>query len=121
VGWSLLIAIAGFGAVRSRWARACFAVHPLLMAVAVTATGNHFFFDCVGGAAVALATLALLRVRRRRAGAEVLVLPVAAQAPVGPRRLRPRNRRPGVAISPMRSGAVARRFGPRTRKPDPRR
>jgi PAP2 superfamily len=49
VGWSLLI---GF-----------FAAHPLLMAIAVTATGNHFFLDSLVGAAVALATLALWRLR----------------------------------------------------------
>ncbi len=74
VGWSLLIAVAGFGPVRRRWARACFAVHPLLMALAVTATGNHFLFDCAGAVVVALPTLLLLGGRRGCAGAEVLVL-----------------------------------------------
>jgi hypothetical protein len=59
VGWSVVIAYFGFQATRRRWLRGLFAAHPLVMALAVTATGNHFFFDCVTGAAVALVTLAL--------------------------------------------------------------
>ena len=66
VGWSLLVAVVGFRTVRRRAARACFAVHPLLIAVAVAATGNHFFVDCVGGAAVACVTVAVLAIASMR-------------------------------------------------------
>jgi hypothetical protein len=65
VGWTLLVAVYGFRAARRRLLRAVFLLHPALMAVAVTATGNHFFVDSVGGVAVALLTLALLSARRR--------------------------------------------------------
>ena len=40
VGWSLLVALYGFRAARRRALRAAFLVHPLVMAVAVTATGT---------------------------------------------------------------------------------
>ena len=49
----------GFGPV----VRALLAVHPALMAVTVSATGNHFFFDAAGGPAVAWLTLVLLGLR----------------------------------------------------------
>jgi hypothetical protein len=65
VGWTLLVALHGFRAARSRLLRAAFVLHPALMAVAVTATGNHFFFDSVAGIAVAGLTLGLLALRRR--------------------------------------------------------
>jgi PAP2 superfamily len=66
VGWSLLVAVYGFRATKRRLLQAFFLVHPALMAVAVTATGNHFFLDSVGGVAVAGLTLALLRFWHRR-------------------------------------------------------
>ena len=65
VGWSLLVGIVGFRAAR-RWAlRAFFALHPLLMAVTVTVTGNHYFVDSAAGAAIGLLTLWLLTSARR--------------------------------------------------------
>jgi len=64
VGWSVIIGYFGYRAVRSRRLRTFFVAHPLLMATAVTSTGNHFFFDCLSGAAVA--GLALLLLERRR-------------------------------------------------------
>jgi hypothetical protein len=63
VGWSLLIGLFAFRMARARSVQMFFAAHPLLMAIAVTATGNHFFLDSLVGAAVALATLALWRLR----------------------------------------------------------
>ena len=66
VGWTLLVALAGYRAARSRLLRALFLVHPALMAVAVTATGNHFFADSIAGIAVAVVALALLRLLARR-------------------------------------------------------
>jgi hypothetical protein len=65
VGWALLVGVYGFRAARSRVLRGFFVLHPLLMTVAVTATGNHFFLDSAAGFAVACLTLALLRVGRR--------------------------------------------------------
>ncbi|MBD0329098.1 MAG: phosphatase PAP2 family protein [Thermoleophilia bacterium] len=61
VGWSLLVGIAGVRAARPRAVRVAFAAHPAVMAVAVTATGNHYFLDSLAGAAVALTGLALAR------------------------------------------------------------
>jgi hypothetical protein len=63
VGWSFLVALAGFRTARRRPVRALFAVHPVLMAVTVSATGNHFFFDAAAGLAVASLTLVLLGLR----------------------------------------------------------
>jgi hypothetical protein len=66
VGWSLLVAVYALRAARRRLVRAFFRVHPALMAVAVTATGNHFFLDSVCGLVVAGLTAGLLHVRHRR-------------------------------------------------------
>ena len=60
VGWSLLVGVVGFRAARRLPLRAFFALHPLLMAVTVSATGNHYFVDSAAGAAIALLTLWLL-------------------------------------------------------------
>jgi hypothetical protein len=65
VGWSLLVAVAGYRAARAGAWRALFALYPALMVVAVAATGNHFFVDSVAGLAVAGATLVLLPVNLR--------------------------------------------------------
>ena len=65
VGWSVLVAYFGLRAVRNRFGRALFVAHPVVMAITVTATGNHFFFDSVTGAAVACLTLGVLERRRR--------------------------------------------------------
>jgi hypothetical protein len=74
VGWSLVVAVIGFRAVRRRWLKAFFVVHPILMAATVTATGNHYFFDSIGGATVAGLTLLLLRLRRPTGPAPLRVL-----------------------------------------------
>src|SRR5262245_4579260 len=66
VGWSLLAGIVALKASRSLLMRAFFAVHPALMAVAVTATGNHYFLDSAAGVLVALVALGLVRVARSR-------------------------------------------------------
>jgi hypothetical protein len=61
VGWSLLVAVIGFRLTRRRLARALFALHPVLMAVTVTATGNHYFADQIAGVLVALVAIAIVR------------------------------------------------------------
>lgn len=65
VGWSLLAGLVALKASRSPLLRGFFAVHPALMAIAVTATGNHYFLDSVAGVLVALVAIGLVRVARR--------------------------------------------------------
>jgi hypothetical protein len=60
VGWSLLVALIVFRLTRRRLVRGLVALHPLLMAVTVTATGNHYFADEIAGAVVALAAVGLV-------------------------------------------------------------
>jgi PAP2 superfamily len=66
VGWSLLVGIFGFRAVRGRPLRWVFALHPVVMAVAVTATGNHYFLDSAAGVAVVLSALVAIRLSNRK-------------------------------------------------------
>jgi hypothetical protein len=68
VGWSLLVGLIGFRVSRRPLTRALFAIHPILMAVTVTATGNHYFLDSIVGIAVALAAFAILHAPRPRLG-----------------------------------------------------
>jgi PAP2 superfamily len=65
VGWSLLVGIFGFRAVRGNALRWVFALHPVVMAVAVTATGNHYFLDSAAGVAVVLTALVAIRLSTR--------------------------------------------------------
>ena len=60
VGWSLLIALIGFRVTRRRLVRALFVLHPILMAITVTVTGNHYFIDSLVGALVALVAVGLV-------------------------------------------------------------
>jgi membrane-associated phospholipid phosphatase len=62
VGWSLLVGLVALKASRSLVLRGFFALHPAVMALAVTATGNHYFLDSLAGVVVALLALGLLRV-----------------------------------------------------------
>jgi hypothetical protein len=57
VGWSLLVGLVVWRAAPGRL-RALGLLHPLMMTLAVTATGNHYLLDALAGAAVALAGLA---------------------------------------------------------------
>jgi hypothetical protein len=66
VGWSLLVGLIGFRVARRPLLRLLFAVHPILMAITVTATGNHYFLDSIVGIAVALAALAIVNARWAR-------------------------------------------------------
>src|SRR5918996_5048202 len=61
VGWSLLLGLFALRAAGSPLVRSFFVVHPAVMAVAVTVTGNHYFLDSLAGAAIALAALGLWR------------------------------------------------------------
>jgi PAP2 superfamily len=72
VGWSLLVGLIGLRVARRPLARALFALHPLMMAVTVTATGNHYFLDSIVGVLVALTAVAVLRAPRPRLGSFAL-------------------------------------------------
>jgi hypothetical protein len=61
VGWSVLAASVVFRATSRTWLRALAVAHPVLMALAVTATGNHYLADSLAGALVALLALAVTR------------------------------------------------------------
>jgi hypothetical protein len=69
VGWSLLVGFYGLRAVSRPTLRAFFFVHPAIMAVAVTATGNHYFLDSLAGIVVAVVALAVARAARPLAAA----------------------------------------------------
>lgn len=60
VGWSLLVGLMAWNVLPGRW-RVLGVVHPAMMTIAVTATGNHYLLDALGGAAVALVGLAVAR------------------------------------------------------------
>ena len=66
VGWSLLVGIFGFRALRGNPLRWVFALHPVVMAIAVTATGNHYFLDSAAGVVVVLTALTAIRLFNRK-------------------------------------------------------
>jgi hypothetical protein len=104
VGWSVLVGIFGFRAARSRSLKGFFAAHPFLMVLTVTATGNHYFVDAIGGAAAAFAAIllvsALRRLRTRRAPlAEVIPFPA-----------RPATAGAGLAMPQIRARRRPRRL-----------
>jgi hypothetical protein len=61
VGWDLLAGIAIATTARRRAVRVLGALLPVLMVLAVVVTANHFVLDAVAGAALALASLAVVR------------------------------------------------------------
>jgi PAP2 superfamily len=63
VGWSLLVGLIGLRVARRTIPRVLFAAHPILMALTVTATGNHYFLDSIVGIAVALTAFAIVQTR----------------------------------------------------------
>ena len=65
VGWSVLAATIAFRASTRTWVRAVAVAHPVLMALAVTQTGNHYLMDSLAGTLVALLALAVVRLWSR--------------------------------------------------------
>jgi membrane-associated phospholipid phosphatase len=63
VGWSVLIGLIGFRIARRRIVKTLFLLHPVVMALTVTATGNHYFLDSLVGALVALSAVAIVGLR----------------------------------------------------------
>ena len=80
VGWSLLAATVLFRATSRPWLRAFAVVHPVLMALAVTQTGNHFLADSLAGVLVALFTLTLVSIWTRRADQPPVRKPTGVRA-----------------------------------------
>jgi membrane-associated phospholipid phosphatase len=66
VGWVLLMGLALWRFAARGWIRWLGLALPLFMAFAVVITGNHYFFDAVTGAVVALIGLAAARFAERR-------------------------------------------------------
>ena len=54
VGWSLIVAGGVVRAVQSPWVRGIAIAHPLVMATATIATGNHYLLDCIAGAVIGM-------------------------------------------------------------------
>jgi PAP2 superfamily len=78
-GWSLLI---GFGIIRTVQhpiGRACGALLPVLMLIAVIATANHFVFDAAAGFVICLAALGGAIAHQRWQFARTTVRPAARQ------------------------------------------
>lgn len=75
VAWALLASLAVWPLLRRRWLKALALAYPILMAVAVTVTWNHWTLDSIAGALTVLAAYLLavqverrISVRRARAG-----------------------------------------------------
>jgi membrane-associated phospholipid phosphatase len=78
VGWTLLLAIIGIRICRRRLVQAAFALYPVVMAICVVATGNHYFLDSIVGAGVALLAILVCSSRLRgrlRRGRRTLTRP----------------------------------------------
>ena len=70
IAFSLMVAVPAAALARHAWVRTMWSAYPLLIFFVIVATGNHFWFDAVAGAAVAcLAAVGarqLARLRPRR-------------------------------------------------------
>jgi hypothetical protein len=53
IAFSLMIAVPAAALARNAWVRTLWSAYPLLIFFVIVATGNHFWFDAVAGAAVA--------------------------------------------------------------------
>lgn len=80
VGWAVWCGLVGARLARSRAARALAVGYPLLVAVVVVATANHWWVDVVAGAAVVgAAALAVRRLAPTRQAAAPAACPVPQQ------------------------------------------
>ena len=69
VGWALLVGWFAYRAARWLPLRLLFGLHPLLMAITVTATGNHYFVDSLVGVIVVFIAAPVVAAVRRLAHA----------------------------------------------------
>ena len=61
VGFALIVGVTASIMSRRRWAKVLWACYPVLMLYIVVATGNHFWFDGLAGAAAAGLAVLLAR------------------------------------------------------------
>jgi PAP2 superfamily len=66
-GWAMIEAIAVISILKSRW-RWLIVLHPLLMAMSIIATGNHWWIDAAAAAVIIVGAVALYRVIKLWAG-----------------------------------------------------
>jgi hypothetical protein len=66
VGWVMLVAVVVFRVVHAWWAKALCVLHPVGMAYAVIATGNHWVLDVPAGVLLVVVGLAAARFLDRR-------------------------------------------------------
>lgn len=59
LAWAGCVAATGIALTRNQWIRAAFVMHPMLTAVVVVGTGNHYVADVAAGAALGLAACAM--------------------------------------------------------------
>jgi membrane-associated phospholipid phosphatase len=93
VGWSFLLALIGVRVFTRYALRLLLALHPLLMALAVTVTGNHYFLDVLAGVAVALLGYTLVSCGTLRLLGKVSVLAGLAAAACAARGCAQRRKR----------------------------
>jgi hypothetical protein len=66
-GWAMIEAIAVISILKSRW-RWLIVLHPLLMAMSIIATGNHWWIDAAAAAVIIIGSVALYRMLKLWAG-----------------------------------------------------
>ena len=82
LAWALWCTFAVWTATRRRAWRALAVVYPLITTFAVLSTGNHYLFDVLGGALLAVLSMALVRLVGWRLAARRRV-PLTGQAAAG--------------------------------------
>ena len=80
VGWSILAGDRALPRDRRSWVRAVAVLHPVLMTLAVTQTGNHYLADSLAGALVALLALIAVGMWARRPGRAAAARPAGVHA-----------------------------------------
>jgi membrane-associated phospholipid phosphatase len=98
LAWATWVAVAGFTITRRRVPRVLFVAHPLLTAVVVVATGNHYVLDVATGVLLGIAAAWASGLLSRNVGLTMSFMPVQRLAAVAaPRPLpapKPRSPRP---------------------------
>lgn len=79
ISWAVWSALVLWRLASRRWVRALAVLYPCLTAVVIFATGNHFFFDALGGLAAIVVAVGLVEWVPRRLRARSLQ-PTAASA-----------------------------------------
>lgn len=83
LAWATCVAMVGLSICRRRWTRAVWIMHPVITAIVVVGTGNHYLLDVVAGTALGVGSSLLTGLRWRpratnRARADGVPEPVSA-------------------------------------------